>query len=146
MAVSLDTIADAVLAHLRDEIPFEVVEHAIPDSETVLRDKTTGKIKPYIAVQFGDIIQQGSRSFNGPRGDDYTLPIYIQVIAPEPSDTRRGASKVTDVFLGEGFTWAGLVRKRLGGAMFPMEGTNAGTEAYIAPLSFGLLIQIDANS
>lgn len=144
MAISLTQTQDGILAHLSSAIPFDVIEHAIPDSKSVLR-YPDGSVKPYVAVQFGDLDARGARSFAGPVGDDYQLPIYVQVVAGSPSSCRAGANRIIEAFLGEDFPWSGSVRKRPGGALFPIEGTNAGTEAFIFPLSFGLLVQLSVT-
>lgn len=120
-----------------------VVEQGIPDINTVRRNTTTGKIEPYIAVQFGGLQQQGARSFVGPRGDDYVMPFYAQCIAPEAKTARQLQNKLMDVLLGAGFPWSGNVRQRSGGPLFPMTNSNSATEAYTAPSSFGLLVQFE---
>lgn len=144
MALSLTETQDAILNYLKEEVPFDVKEHAIPDAASVPRTPD-GKLVPYVALQFGDPIAQGARSFNGPMGDDYQMPIYIQVVSSTPGECRNGANRILEIFLGQDFPWSGSVRKRLGGAMFPLEGSNSGTEGYIWPLSFGVLVQLSVT-
>ena len=133
-------IEEAILAHLRASLPQNVYEQAIPDSKTVIRN-AAGDVDPYVAIQFGDLQQGRAYSFTGPRGDDYILPIYTQAIAGDPRIARRVANKIRDVMLGEDFPWTGNIRKRAGGGMFPIVSSNAATEAYVFPASFGLTIQ-----
>lgn len=135
-------IQDDILEFLDNAVPERVYEQAIPDDQTVLRDEN-GFMFPYVAVQFGDLQAGFSYSFAGPRGDDYILPIYIQAIAPEPRIARRLANRIRNALLGEDFKYAGSVRKRSGGGMFPLVTSNGATEAYLMPASFGLLVQFD---
>ena len=142
---SLDSIQDAILAYLDGQFVQPVIEQAIPDSQTVLRNRS-GNIDPYIAVQFGDPQARGARAMAGPTGDDYSLPIYTQVIAPDPSVARKMSNKMNRVFLGETFPCAGSVRKRAGGNMFPIVTSTGANEAYQFPASFGLLIQLSLDA
>lgn len=143
MASTIGITQAEMLALLDAEFVQPIVEQGIPDINTVRRNATTGEIEPYIAIQFGDIQQQGARSFVGPRGDDYVMPLYAQCIAPEAGVARGLQNKLVNVLLGEGFPWSGNVRKRPGGAMFTMTNSNSATEAYTAPSSFGLLVQFE---
>lgn len=135
-------IQEAIIAHLDASFAQPLVEQAVPDSKTVLRN-LVGDIDPYIAYNFGDLQQGVAYSMAGPRGDDYVMPIYTQVIAPDPGIARRLGNKLRDIMLGEDFPWTGSIRKRPGGGMFPLVASNGATEAYIVPASFGVLIQFD---
>lgn len=142
MASNISSIQEAILAHLDTEFVQPVIEQSVPDTNTVLRN-AGGAIEPYIAVQFGDLQQGSTYSFAGPRADDYLLPIYFQCIAPTPKIARQLQNKLMDEMLGEGFPWAGSVRKRPGGGMFAVTGSNAATEAYMFPSSFSLVVQFE---
>lgn len=123
-------------------MPQEVVEQAVPDVASVKRN-AAGKITPYIAVQFGDIQEGRGHNFAGPRHDDYQLPVYIQVIAADAKDARKGYNRVIDKMLGATFPWTGNIRKRPGGGMWAMTSSNGATEAYMFPASFTLLVQYE---
>lgn len=142
MASTIGITQGEMLSLLDAQFVQPIVEQGIPDIDTVLRN-SAGEIEPYIAMQFGDLQQQGATSFVGPRGDDYVMPIYFQCIAPEAGIARGMQNKLVNVLLGEGFPWSGNVRKRPGGAMFTMTNSNSATEAYTAPSSFGLLVQFE---
>lgn len=133
---------ESVLTLLRDELAQPVIEQGIPDIETVERN-TVGDIDPYFAVQFGDLQNSTGKSFMGPRGHDYDMPIYVQCIAPDPSTARKLQNKMVDVMLGVSFEWSGDMAKRPGGGMFPMTNSNSATEAYVTASSFGLPVQFD---
>lgn len=133
---------ESVLTLLRDELAQPVIEQGIPDIETVERN-TVGDIDPYFAVQFGDLQNSTGKSFMGPRGHDYDMPIYVQCIAPDPSTARKLQNKMVDVMLGVSFDWSGDMAKRPGGGMFPMTNSNSATEAYVTASSFGLPVQFD---
>lgn len=145
MAFSLDLVQDEIVGYLKSTISQPLHEQAIPDTSTVRRNEV-GQIDPYISFQFGTPVQQGSRSFAGSFHDDYILPIYFQVISPEPALGRRIANKLLRTFLGAGFSWGGQVRQRSGGPMFPMVQSTGATEAYAFPLSFGLLVQLSLEA
>lgn len=135
-------IQEAIIAILDSSFAQPLVEQAVPDSKTVLRN-SVGDIDPYIAYSFGDMQQGRAYSMAGPRWDDYETPIYVQVVAPESDIARRLGNKVRDVLMGESVPWSGSIRKRPGGGMFPLVASNGATEAYIMPASFGVLIQFD---
>lgn len=139
--LNIFSVQDDILDHLIENVPHRVEEVAIPDSETVLRG-TSGDIIPYIAVQLGDLqVQYTGRGFAGTRYDDYELPVYIQCIAPEARGSRKMATQVYDALLGMKFPWTGQIRKRPGGLMWPLQASNAATEAYMFPTSFAVTVQ-----
>lgn len=138
---SVDDIQQQILDFLEDQLNHPVIDQSIPDIDTVERD-SLGRIKPYIAIQFGDLQDDGTRSMIGVRGNDYRMPIYIQSIAPTPKGARGISNRVTNLFLGETFPWAGTVRKRAGGGMWPITNSNFATEAYMMPASFSLVLEL----
>lgn len=140
---SLEQIETEVLEYLDEEVfPGQsVIEQAIPDLETVVR-RANGSIAPYVAVELGDIQPWGSRSFVGPQGDDYVLPIYLRIVAGDPAIARRLRTRGVQLFLGATFDWAGDMRKRNSGGMFPMKNSDGAVECYIAPASFGIVVQL----
>ena len=135
-------IQEDIIAFLDASFPEPLVEQAVPDSRTVRRNGA-GDVDPYIAYSFGDLQQGRAYSMAGPRGDDYEMPIYTQVIAPNAAIARRLGNKLRDVLLGAGVPCSGSIRKRPDGGMFPLVASNGATEAYIMPASFGVLIQFD---
>lgn len=137
------SIQESIIALLDSSFAQPLVEQAVPDSKTVRRN-SAGDIDPYIAYFFGDLQQGRAYSMAGPRGDDYEMPIYTQVIAPDAGIARRLGNKLRDVLLGEDVPWSGSIRKRAGGGMFPLVASTGATEAYIMPASFGVLIQFDS--
>lgn len=102
-----------------------------------------------MAYMVGDIQPWGSRSFTGPRGDDYVLPIYIKIVVAggqSQSGIPTGAAlydRCLSRFLGASFDWAGQIRKRAGGSMFPIKKSDGATEAVVFPVSFGLVVQLN---
>lgn len=141
MTFSLEQIQEDVLAYMDAQLAQPVIEQAVPDAQSVRRT-SSGRIEPYVAIQFGDILGGATRSMAGVRGDDFVLPIYVQSLAGNAKDARRISNKITNVFLGETFPWAGSVRKRPGGALLPVVASNGATECYLYPTSFGLLIEL----
>lgn len=141
---SLQETQEAILTYLDQQFVQPVVEMAVPDVNTVLRNDA-GMIEPYVAVQFGDVFPQGKRNMATPMGDDYQLPIYIQYVAADPGIARRMYNKGLGLFLAQQFPYAGSVRKRVGGGMYELNASNGATEAYMFPGSFGLLVQLLAT-
>lgn len=142
--LNLTEIQDTVFDHLEAALPMKLYEEAIPDADSVKKEKATGKIIPYVALQFGDLQDRISgRSFSGVRGNDYELPIYVQVVAAVPRTARRIASdNILDAMLGFSTDWSGEVRKRPGGGMWPIVNSNGATEAYLFPSSWAVTVQI----
>lgn len=140
MAFSLEETQEDFIELLDDAMMQRLVEQAIPDIDTVKR--VNGVIEPYIAYSFGQPREQGAKSFAGPWGDDYVLPIYLQVIAPTAKIARQLGNKLVRTVLGQGFGWTGQIRQMSGGPILPITQSSAATEAYMQPLSFGLLIQM----
>lgn len=142
MALSIEVIQQDVLDRLDAALSQPIHEQSIPDIDTVVRNATTRKIEPYVAIQFGDL-QQGRRyNLATPMGDDYILPIYTQAIAPTAKAARQINNRIVMAMLSQTFPWAGSIRKRSGGNMWPLVNSNAATEAFSAPASFGLLVQL----
>lgn len=141
MTFSLDRVQTDILAFLDTQFAQPIVDQAIPDIRTVRRN-AQGQIEPYIAIQFGDLQDAGTRSMAGVRGDDFFLPIYTQSIASEPAIARKISNKLVNVFLGETFEWAGTVRKRPGGGLWPIVNSNNATECYMQPASFSLVLEL----
>lgn len=139
---NLVEIQDAILDQLADNSPYPVREQAIPDADTL--EKVGGKVEPYIALQFGDLQDRVSgRGFTGVRGNDYELPIYIQVVAADVSKARKIRDGfVLDTMLGFSQAWTGEVRKRTGGGMWPIASSNGATEAYMYPSSWAVTVQL----
>lgn len=142
--LNLSQIKDSIRADIDAKFKFvETHEQAIPDSATVLRD-ASGKIKTYIAYRFGDLQRMygGSRGLTGVRNDSYELPIYFEAVSGVAKTASRTADLVIEEMLGAKFKYTGEIRKRPGGAMYPITSTNAATEAYMFPTSYAVTIQL----
>lgn len=144
MAFTLEQVQDDILAYLDSQFSQEVIEQGFPDIASVPKD-TDGKIIPYISVRFGDERQIGARAMSGAFDDDYRLPLTITAIAGDVKFARRLANKVSRVFIGKTFPWAGQVRKRGGGGMLSATESNSGTEAYAFPKSFDITVQLHVD-
>lgn len=119
---------------MRAGMPQPIYETAVPDATTVKRD-AQGRVSPYVAVQFGDLLQIGTRNMASVVNDDYRLPIYVQSIAGTAKDARRVANLVNRTLLGLSTPYGGQIRKRVGGGMFMLVSAQ-GAEAYQMPASF----------
>lgn len=140
---TIEQTQESILTLLDTAFVQPIIEQGIPDINTVRRNQTTGQIEPYIAIQFGDLQNSTGKSFIGPRGHDYDMPIYAQCIAPDPKVARKLQNKLVNVLLGLSLEWTGNMAKRPGGGMFPMTNSNSATEAFTYASSFGLPVQFE---
>lgn len=149
MSFSLEDIWADLETFLDDTVfPGQTVhEQAISDT-TILERFTSGAVKPYVAVQYGDLQPWRSTSFLGPMGDDYVLPVYLKiVVAGDESSTGVPLGKTLYAqcirrFLGASFDWAGQIRKRAGGSQIPIKKSTGAVEALMIPVSFGIVLQL----
>lgn len=144
MSFSLEDVQTEILAFLDDQFAQDIIEQAYPDITSVPKGPD-GRIKPYLSVRFGDLIQSGPRAMSGTFDDDFRLQLTITPVAPTPARARQLANKVTRVFLGKTFDWAGQVRKRWGGGMLSTSESNAATEAYAFPTAFDITVQLHVS-
>jgi hypothetical protein len=107
---NLETVQEAIIALLESEMAQDCYEQAIPDSKTVRRN-SAGQVVPYVAYQFGDLLQVGATSFVGPRYHNYVLPFSTQSVAASASIARRISNKITDVLLGYSSAHTGSIYK-----------------------------------
>lgn len=137
-------VQDSILNHIRATVPQKVYEQGIPDADTVRRN-ASGKVEYYVAVQFGMPQAKASgKTYIGVEYDDYVLPIYIQVVGPSAEGVRRVAfGPVHSNLLGFSAKWTAQVEQRSGGAVNMMTQSNNSTEAYVAPLSYGVTFQMN---
>ena len=144
MALTVEQVQESILDLLESKFIQPVFEIAVPDADTLQRDPL-GQVIDYLAVQFGDIqvSDRGSTSFIGPRYDDYVQPFYVQTISSSAKTSRRLMNKVNDVFLGSEHPFSSLTRKRFGGGVWPIIGSNQATEAYLYSVSFGVSFQAE---
>lgn len=140
---SLDYVQEQIAEFLNFTVfpGQETVEHSYEDVQFRVLNQA-GSLDPYVAYTFADIQQEGTKSMVGPRGDDYVLPVRLLCVAPTAAIARQLSNRSIDLFLGADFEWAGQVRKRAGGAIFPMTRSDGAVQAYVAPVSFGIVCQL----
>lgn len=137
---SIGNAQEDVLEYLRGKLVQPVFEISIPDATTVRR--VNGEIEPYVAVQFGDLQMGRTTNMATTVGDDYTLPLYTESVAPTAEVARKLGTLVTEIMLGYSPPHCGQFRKRMGGMIFPLTASNAAVEAYMMPASFAAPIQV----
>lgn len=146
MALNISGVKAAVFAHLDSEIDPPIYRQGVPDANVLRRD-ASGRVPYYLTVQFG--MPQGKargKTFSGVRHDDYVLPIYVQVVGPDAAIVEEIAfDGVLDAMLGFSTRWTSQMEQRAGGAIYVMTQSNAATEAYVYPLSFGLTFQMNPD-
>ena len=145
MAYSAQVVQDQILDDLRTALPgFDIVEQSIPDIQTVPR--RNGQIVPVYTVQIGMPIPQGATSMVGPWGDDHSLSVYVQAIAPSAKIARQMANRMDELFLGSLFEWSGNVRKYAEGYPFPITTSTGSTEAYQTPTAYRVPVQLSMDA
>lgn len=132
LEAAIDSITDKLTA---DFSPAQAwYEEGIPSFESLHYVNST--LKPYIVVQFGDLIQGFGRSFAGTRGDDHDFPIRFAAVAPTAKIARQLRVKLTDEFTGFAPDYCGEMVKRGGGGIFTVTNDNGAAVAYVAPVGF----------
>ena len=138
---SLDEAQDAILEYLDNEMFEKIIEQSITDGLLVERDYS-GELKPYIAVDFGDLAEAGARTAAGPKTYDYALPIRCRVIASDPTEARKIANRLVRKMLGFSTDWSGGVTKSRAAGLFPITTSNMATQAYQMATGFNLTLQL----
>lgn len=141
MTDTLTVVQDQILALLRSSLAQPVHEVALPDADTLIRDQN-GKFTPYVAIQFGDIQQQGARNMANAINHNYVMPIYCGSAGPDANIARRIANKLNVVLLGYTSDYTGEMEKRAGGMMYPIPAQMGAIEAYVSPASFGIPVEV----
>lgn len=141
MTYSLEDTQERILEYLRSEMAQPVYETAIPEYATLKRNDK-GHVVPYIALQFGDLVDAYSETFAGAETGDFWLPIQLQAVSGDATISRKIANKLIRVMLGWNEKYGGQVRKRMGGRQAPVQNADGATAAYVNPTSFGVRIQL----
>lgn len=132
--LTLEAAIESITDKIEADFAEKWYEDGIPDFESL---KYSGSVlKPYIVVQFADIVQGFGRSFAGTRGDDHDFPVRFQVVAPTAAIARMLRVKLTDKFTGFKPDYCGEMVKRGGGGLFTITNANNAVVAYVAPVSF----------
>lgn len=141
MINSIDRTQEKILETLREELAQPVYEESIPDG-TSIRRNANGQIDPYIAVQFGDVYARGARSMIGQRGHDYSMPLAVQVISPEPTMGRKLSNRIMSLLLGREFEFApgGIEKMPVGGAITTLNQSDAASQVYMIPSWYRVVI------
>ena len=149
MSFSLEVVDTSILNLLRTTVfPGQsVIEQAVVDSTTLVRGPN-GVIKPYIAYSTGDLMPIGPRSFAGPGGDSYRLPIHLKIVVP--GDGVKTGKKLywraLQYFLASDHPWASEVRKTVGGSQIPIKKSDGSIEAIVFPAGFSVNVQLSDSA
>lgn len=136
MASNLDEIASDVGTALKTILSaYSVDLGSVPEPEDI-PVSVDGWFSPYVVYQLGDTRQEGATSFIGPKGDQYTMPVYVQIVAPNDSVGGLIRNKLVTAFIGHNFEWSGPARKNQAGAIYTMKRADGTTRASIMPCSF----------
>lgn len=145
MTFSISVVKADVLDYLDEEVfPGQPVHLQTIADTTILERNSAGKVKPYVAVQIGDIRYSGNETFGGVRSADYIVPIKGKIVVSGTDyaigDTLR--DQFYNRFYGVKFDWAGNIRPLSGIAgEFPLRKSDGSTEAIILPFGVGIVTQ-----
>lgn len=147
MTLSIALMRDDIVAKAETDFAQPIYRGGVPTLETLVLGPS-GRISPYIVINFSDIIRQGSKNFAGTRGDDHLQPINFFCVAPHPvsaSDAPIAEQlqiKVIDKFLGYNVLYGGEMVKRPGGATFVMADSSGRPVADVSFVSFNVTVQV----
>ena len=136
---TIEEVCQAYADYLNEQFAQDVIVGPVPGAEDIrVKD---GQVDPYVVVNFSDIISGIGRAFIGARGDDYVQPINTVSIAHDYDTARWMQQKLNLVSLGYKPLGIAEVYKRAGGGVFITK-TEDGAEAYMAPASFAITVQL----
>lgn len=107
--LNLIEIQDLIVAHIRSEFSaYEVYEDYILNEQELL--KVDARVKPYIVISW-DGLSRSTRnaSFAGVRQDEYFSGFAVGIIAPTPSQCRRGMNIMVDKLVGWSYDGIGYL-------------------------------------
>lgn len=146
MTLSISLVRDDIIAKAETDFAEPIYRGGVPTLETLIM--TNGRVRPYIVVNFSDIIRQGSKNFAGTRGDDHIQPVNFFCVAPHPVGAldaplaEQLQIKVIDKFLGYNVPYGGEMVKRPGGGMYTFADASNRPIADIAFVSFNATVQV----
>lgn len=152
MTSSLTIIRDDIMDYTRANFAQPVHRGGVPTLETLRL--TSGRLRPYLVVNFSDIIRQGSKSFGGTRGDDYIQPVNFFCVAPHKlTDADQDIAEELQIrviqgsgafpgITGHNVPYGGEMVKRGGGGMYVMSDASSKPVADIAFASFSVTVQL----
>jgi len=121
-----------IFDHLTAEVPWQVVDSEVPDSETVLL--TNGVLKPYVVLRFSDsLAASGQNSFGGPVQDGYYSLFQALCVAPTGMKALELQSLCNIKLLGyQADSNSGPVTKDFGGGSMAIKGVNSSPSFFVA--------------
>lgn len=134
-----------IFDYLSAEIPWEVVDAEVPDSETVLM--VSGVIKPYVVLRFSDsLAASGQNSFGGPRQDGYYSLFQALCVAPTGLKALELSSLCNIKLLG----WqpdvnSGPITKDFGGGSMAIKGVNTTPSFFVAISGYRYLTNMETE-
>lgn len=138
---TIDALQEDVLAVLREAFPNQkVVEAAMPDEDTLPRDER-GRFDPYVAIQFGDLQQQGGKNMATSAMHNYVMPFVLVTVSPEASVSRRMMNRANVKLLGFSSDYGGQIFKRPSGMTYTIPAQQGAIEAFVSPVSFAIPVE-----
>ena len=137
----LDVVQDEILGVLTAAFSKQkVVEGALPDETTPLRDDR-GRFTPYVALQFGDLQQNGSRNMATSAMHNYVMPFMLVMVAPDAVTARKMMNRANVALLGFSSRLGGEIFKRPSGMTYIIPAQQGAIEAFASPASFAIPVE-----
>lgn len=139
--LNLSDAQDAIYARV-DELPYNVSEGGAHEAEQFITQN--GVRFPQAFVQFSDLLPVAKdKNVGGPRHDGYYSIFRVLVIADNPRDGRRVASRIENHLIGWSHPNIGGITKESGGGSFDLPQTNSKPAWFGALRSYQFKTNID---
>jgi hypothetical protein len=134
--LNLVEVQDIIAEHIIDEFPaYKVYQDYILDEEELA--KQDSRIKPYIVISWDGLTRLNSgASFGGVRKDQYVSGFDIGIIAPTPSQCRRGINIIVDKLVGWSYDNVGFLTPGSSTGSFVVAERNNRPHMYMAMAEF----------
>lgn len=107
--LDLVSIQDLIVSHIETEFSqYEVYQDYILNEQELL--KVDARVKPYLVISWDGLSRSpANASFAGVRQDEYFSGFAIGIIAPTPSQCRRGMNILVDNLVGWSYDGVGYL-------------------------------------
>lgn len=134
--LNLIEVQDLIVAHIRSEFSsYEVYEDYILNEQELL--KVNNRVKPYIVISWDGLSRSpANASFGGVRQDEYFSAFSIGIIAPTPSQCRRGMNIMVDKLVGWSYDGVGVLTPLSSTGAFVIAERDGTPHLYMAMAEF----------
>ena len=134
--LNLLSVQDLIVQHVRTQFnSYEVYEDYILDEQEL--SKVSRTIKPYIVISWDGLNRSpANASFAGVRHDEYYSGFAIGIIAPTPSQCRRGMNILVDNLVGWSYDGVGVLTPTNSTGAFVVAENDGVPHMYMAMAEF----------